>query len=360
MATDSSEQYYDRAKAVKEFDDAKIGVRGLLDSGITTIPRFFIHPPENLTCLRSTHPGAIQIPTVDLSDLYSNSARSQIIKQISDAASEFGFFQITNHGISVSIMDNTISAVRAFHELPAVEKKQHYNRTYEGGVFYATNYDLFRAKAATWRDTLGVQTAPVPPNWERVPAICRTEFMEWGRQMAKLGEVLAQVLCEGLGLQQDRLKEMKCLNASGTLATCYPYCPQPDLTLGVSSHTDPFLLTILMQDEVGGLQAKIGENWIDIKPIHGALVINIGDLLQIISNGMYKSVEHRVLANSLSRLSIATHIGPNHKENSDSFGPLPELLSVEKPARFRNFSMMEFMAKFHSQELSIMADNFRL
>ncbi|XP_068658174.1 1-aminocyclopropane-1-carboxylate oxidase homolog 5-like [Aristolochia californica] len=323
LATDSSEQYYDRAKAVKEFDDAKIGVRGLLDSAITTIPRFFIHPPENLTCLRSTQPGAIQIPTLDLSDLYSNSARSQIIQQIRNAAAEFGFFQITNHGISVSIMDNTISAVRTFHELPAVEKKQHYNRTYEGGVFYATNYDLFRAKAATWRDTL------------KLPQFRRT----------------------GRGL-----KEIKCLNASGTVANCYPYCPQPDLTLGLSSHTDPFLLTILMQDEVGGLQAKIGENWIDIKPIHGALVINIGDLLQIISNGMHKSVEHRVLANSLkkSRLSIATLIGPTHKENSDTFGPLPELLSEEKPALFRNFSMSEFMAKFLGKGLSIMVDNFKL
>ncbi|XP_068658173.1 1-aminocyclopropane-1-carboxylate oxidase homolog 4-like [Aristolochia californica] len=363
MATESSqEEYCNRAKEVKEFDDSKIGVKGLVDSGIITIPRFFIHPPENLTGIRSHHPEAIQIPTIDLSDHNSIPARSHIVQQIRDAASQFGFFHIVNHGIPVSIMDATISAVKAFHELGTEEKKSHYDRSGEGGVYYATNYDLFISRVATWRDTLEVQTAPVPPDWKRVPAICQSELMEWSRQTKSLGEVLAELLCQGLRLQQDRLKELKCMDLRSIVGHCYPHCPQPYLTLGINSHTDPLVLTILLQSEVEGLQAKIGEDWINIKPMHGALVVNIGDLLQIMSNGVYKSVEHRVVANSNkdSRISIAAFLGPTEKEGSRSYGPLPELLSEEKPALYRNFTMEEFMTQFFSKELCVLVNHFKI
>ncbi|XP_068660885.1 1-aminocyclopropane-1-carboxylate oxidase homolog 4-like [Aristolochia californica] len=361
MAMGSSVDYYDRDKQLKEFDDAKIGVGGLLDTGITTIPRFFIQPPENLVGLRS-YPGAVQIPTIDLSDLNSTTARSHIVQQIRDSAAKFGFFQILHHGIPLSVLDDTISAIKAFHVLPTEEKKPHYDRSEKGGVSYSTSVDLFRSKAANWRDTLRVKTAPVPPDWEMVPAICRRELMEWSRQTKKLTEVLAELLCEGLGLPRDKLKELKSLEGSRMLAHCYPYCPQPNLTLGIGAHTDPLLLTILLQNQREGLQVKIGDNWINIKPIHGALVINIGDLFQIISNGVYKSSEHRVVASSSKepRISIANFIGPAEKGNSHSYGPLPELLSGEKPALYRNLTIEELLAAFFSKEISSLVNCFKI
>jgi isopenicillin N synthase-like dioxygenase len=61
----------------------------------------------------------------------------------------------------------------------------------------------------------------------------------------------------------------------------YPYCPQPDLTVGIMSHTDPGVLTVLLQDQIGGLQVKHGEGWVDVKPVPGAIVINVGDIMQV-------------------------------------------------------------------------------
>lgn len=65
----------------------------------------------------------------------------------------------------------------------------------------------------------------------------------------------------------------------------YPPCPQPDLTLGTTSHTDSEILTVLMKDQTGGLQVKHGEAWVHVKPIHGAIVVNVRVLLQV--NNIY-------------------------------------------------------------------------
>ncbi|CAK8570410.1 unnamed protein product [Lathyrus sativus] len=131
----------------------------------------------------------------------------------------------------------------------------------------------------------------------------------------------------------------------------YPFCPQLNLTVGLNSHADPGALTILVQDHIGGLQVRTQQGWVHVKPFDGALVINIGDLLQIISNEEYKSVDHRVLANSSneSRVSIVVFLVPGNKEKL--FGPLPELTSAEKPNLYREFTFNEFLPRFYKKEL---------
>ncbi|XWS10260.1 hypothetical protein CRYUN_Cryun39dG0060200 [Craigia yunnanensis] len=82
----------------------------------------------------------------------------------------------------------------------------------------------------------------------------------------------------------------------------YPICPNPELTVGVRRHSDMGTLTILLQDGIGGFYVKVPEDvdmkkkgeWVEIPPVPGALVINIGDMFQILSNGRYKSAEHRI------------------------------------------------------------------
>lgn len=269
---------YDRAKEVKEFDESKIGCKGLVDSGATTIPRFFIHPLESLPVKPSQPSSSCLIPTVDLSH-----PRSEIVHQIRDAARTWGFFQVIHHGIPVSVLDGAISAVRSFNELPTELKLQHYSRSMAHGVSFSTNFDLYRSKAATWRDTLQVLLGPDPPAVDRIPDVCRSEVVEWGGHVRRVGEVLMGLLSEGLGLEKGRLEEMTCLEGRHMVAHYYPYCPQPDLTLGLGSHTDPGVLTVLLQDQVGGLQVKYQEEWLEVNPLQGALVINIGDLLQVLS-----------------------------------------------------------------------------
>ncbi|XP_043696033.1 1-aminocyclopropane-1-carboxylate oxidase homolog 1-like [Telopea speciosissima] len=346
------EEGYDRAKEVNQFDDSKLGVKGLVDSGITSIPRFFIHPPDSLTATTTAiaaPPPANPIPIIDLSG-FDSDRRSIIIDQIRDASRSLGFFQVTNHGIPSEVLDRTITAIKAFNEQPTEIKALHYNREIGRSALFSSNFDLYRSKAATWRDTITVTWAPNIDTGE-IPEICRSEIVEWDREAQRLGETLMEILSEGLGLEGGRLKALSCTEGKTMVAHYYPFCPQPDLTLGIASHTDPGVLTVLLQDQIGGLQVKHGEHWVDVQPIPGAIVINIGELLQIISNDVYKSVEHRVLANHLHqpRISIGVFFNPNKRENF--YGPLPELVSPDEPALYRSFTLSEYATKYLTTEL---------
>ncbi|XVF43571.1 hypothetical protein PTKIN_Ptkin02bG0050500 [Pterospermum kingtungense] len=347
MATMNGEDQYDRVEEVKRFDDSKIGVKGLVDSGVTTLPRFFVHAPEILADLKpkpKTRP--VAIPTIDLSG-----PRSAVVDQVASASRSFGFFQIVNHGIPVQVLDHTISSTRAFHEQPTDVKARFYHRDVGNGVNFISNVDLYHSKAASWRDTLQVKIGPTLPELEEIPEVCREEVVEWNLQTKALGERLMGLLSEGLGLDTDRLKNTTCLDARLMVGHYYPVCPQPDLTVGLASHTDPGVLSIVLQDHIGGLQIKHEGDWVDVKPLHGALVINIADVLQIMSNDEYVSVEHRVLANPSHEPRVSVAVFFNAGDREALYGPFPELTSPEKPARYRQFTYSDYMRRFFTKEL---------
>uniref|UniRef100_A0A7N0TGI8 Fe2OG dioxygenase domain-containing protein n=1 Tax=Kalanchoe fedtschenkoi TaxID=63787 RepID=A0A7N0TGI8_KALFE len=291
----------------------------------------------------------LAIPTVDLS-----APRSTIVDQIRRAASTLGFFQIVNHSVPHSVLKTTIGAIRAFHEQTVEEKSQFYTRGVSGGVSFSSNVDLFVSKAASWRDTLTVRLGPEMAAEEAIPEVCRAEVVQWRKEVERVGEVLMEFLSEGLGLEATRLKTLTCLGGKMMVGHYYPYCPEPDLTVGITTHTDPGVLTVLMQSE-SGLQVKSGEGdaeeWIDVQPLEGALVINIGDILQIMSNKVYKSVQHRVLANPNKepRVSVAVFFNPSNREGL--FGPLPEVVTAERPAEYKQFTLSDYMRRFFSKEL---------
>ena len=122
---------------------------------------------------------------------------------------------------------------------------------------------------------------PKIADYDQIPEICRNEVIEWDQEIKRLGEVLTELTCEGLGVGTRRLKEMTCLEGKVMVGHYYPNCPQPDLTVGLAYHTDAGVLTVVQQDHVGGLQVKYDGEWMDVKPVPGALVINVGDLLQV-------------------------------------------------------------------------------
>lgn len=145
-----------------------------------------------------------------------------------------------------------------------------------------------------------------------------------------------KLLSQNLGLEEDQL-----LNAFGgeeNIGAClrvnfYPKCPQPDLTLGLSEHSDPGGLTLLLPDEnVAGLQVRKGQNWVTVKPVPNAFIVNIGDQMQVLSNAIYKSVEHRVIANSVKdRVSLALFYNP---KSDLLIQPAKKLVTKDRPALY--------------------------
>ncbi|XP_056165083.1 1-aminocyclopropane-1-carboxylate oxidase homolog 4-like [Syzygium oleosum] len=346
----NEQQAPDRTQEVRQFEDSKLGVKGLLDSGLATLPPLFIHPPDILSSLKPAGAKPKSIPTVDLSGFDSN-RRPSVVEEVARAAREFGFFQIVNHSVPTEVLDRRITALKAFHEQPKEAKARIYRRESKTGVAFFSNIDLLHAKAASWRDTLLIRSGPKLADLEEIPEACRNEVIERNQQVQWLGGLLMVLLSEGLGLNPSKLLDMTCLEKRNMAGQYYPCCPRPDLTIGIVSHTDPGVITVLLQDQIGGLQVKHGDEWVNVKPIPGALIVNIGDLLQIMSNNEYISADHRVLANTSGepRMSVVVFYYPSDCESP--FGPFPELISLEKPAVYQKFKVEEYLKTFYTNEL---------
>jgi isopenicillin N synthase-like dioxygenase len=96
----------------------------------------------------------------------------------------------------------------------------------------------------------------------------------------KLGILVFGLLSEALGLNPNHLNDIDCTEGLSVACHYYPASPQPELTIGTSKHADGSFLTVLLQDHIGGLQVLHQDKWVDNLPVPGALVVNIGDLLQ--------------------------------------------------------------------------------
>lgn len=264
---------YDRASDIKAFDETKAGVKGLVDAGVASIPRFFHTKIEEAAADLNT---SFSIPVVDL-----QAGRDGVVSVVKRATETYGFFQVVNHGIPVEVLDEMREGVKRFNEQDTETKMKYYTRDPSRKVLYNSNFDLYSAPAANWRDTLFLVMASAPPEPEDFPIVCRDIIIQFSSHVQKLGRTLFQLLSEALGLESNRLEEMGCAAGLTKGMHYYPPCPQPHLTLGTSKHSDPGFLTVLMQDHIGGLQVLHQNQWVDVPPLPGALVINIGDLLLV-------------------------------------------------------------------------------
>ncbi|PNX79484.1 protein SRG1-like [Trifolium pratense] len=130
----------------------------------------------------------------------------------------------------------------------------------------------------------------------------------------------------------------------------YPPCPQPEKVIGLTPHSDGSALTILLQlNDVEGLQVRKNGTWVPVKPLPNAFIVNIGDILEIISNGIYRSIEHRATINSeKERISIATFYTSKH---DGEIGPAKSLINEVTPARFKRIGLKEYLKNLFARKL---------
>ncbi|XP_010243876.1 PREDICTED: flavanone 3-dioxygenase-like [Nelumbo nucifera] len=259
-----------------------------------------------------------EIPVISLAGIMgeSESQREEISKKIVEACEEWGMFQVIDHGVEEDLISEMYRLSREFFSLSDDEKLQ-FDMTGGKKGGYLVSSHLQGEAFHDWREFFTFFTYPVESRdysrWPDKPEGWRKVTESYTKKMMDVACKLMEVLSEAMGLEKEALAKA-CINVNQKLLTnFYPKCPQPELALGVKRHTDPSTIVLLVQDQVGGLQATRdgGKTWVTVQPIQGALVVNIGDHGYFLSNGRFKSADHQVAVNSsYSRLSIATFHNP--------------------------------------------------
>ncbi|KAB2617537.1 feruloyl CoA ortho-hydroxylase 1-like [Pyrus ussuriensis x Pyrus communis] len=323
------------------------GVRGLSEMGLKALPKQYIQPLEErittMNVVATTNPGEY-IPIIDM----SNSDDPKVAEAICNAAEKWGFFQLVNHGVPIEVLENVKEATHRFFELPA-EKKTKYSVEHSASknVRFGTSFSPHAEKALEWKDWLSLFYVSEDEASAFWPPACKAEVLEYMKKTDILTKQILEMLMKRLNVKElDQEKEHLLMGSKRINLNCYPVCPNPELTVGVGRHSDVSTLTILLQDHIGGLYIRGTDkkSWVHVPPVKGSLVINIGDALQIMSNGRYKSIEHRVAANGCkNRISVPIFVNPRP---SDLIVPLPEVLASGEKAVYKQVLYSDYVKHF--------------
>ncbi|KAF8409990.1 hypothetical protein HHK36_002510 [Tetracentron sinense] len=335
-----------------------------------------------------------EIPLIDLSllndpDTFDDPrALAGLVAQIVDACKNWGFFQVINHGAPSDLLRGLLTAGKFFFDLP-LEEKRKVRRDEENPLGY---FDTEHTKnVRDWKEVfdfmadngtdpgsmahnallqylpflLEVQRLSLetvyyqkpasyePTNeehhklinqWPECPPQLREACEEYGRNVEKLSYKLLELISMSLGLPAKRFNGFFKEQTSFIRLNHYPPCPTPELTLGVGRHNDAGALTVLAQDDVGGLEVKrkTDGEWIRVKPIPNSYIINVGDISQVWSNDKYASAEHRVVVNSeRESFSIPFFFTPSYYT---IVKPIEELINDENPAKYKEFNWGMFLS----------------
>ncbi|OEL22445.1 Protein DOWNY MILDEW RESISTANCE 6 [Dichanthelium oligosanthes] len=313
-----------------------------------TMPGNYVRPESQRPRLKEVVSGAL-IPVVDL----ACPDRAKVVAAIGDACRSHGFFQILNHGIDAGLMAAVMAVALEFFRLPAEEKAKLYSDDPAKKIRLSTSFNVRKETVHNWRDYLRLHCHPLDqfvPDWPANPPDFKETMSSYCKEVRELGFRLYAAISESLGLEVTYMKETLGEQEQHMAVNFYPPCPEPELTYGLPAHTDPNALTILLMDQdVAGLQVLHGGKWVAVNPQPGALIINIGDQLQALSNGQYRSVWHRAVVNSdRERLSVASFLCPC---NDVELGPARKLVTEETPAVYQNYTYDEYYKKFWSRNL---------
>ncbi|XP_062183772.1 gibberellin 2-beta-dioxygenase 6-like [Phragmites australis] len=285
-----------------------------------------------------------ELPMIDVKCLTSSGGsasareRAACADAMARAASEWGFFQMTNHGVSRALLEEMRREQARLFRLPFETKAKAglLNGSYRWGAPTATSL-----RHLSWSEAFHVPLASISGkdcDYGELSYL-RGVLQEVADAMSRLATTVAVALAESLGYEATG----GAFPAGCDETTCflrlnrYPACPFAADTFGLVPHTDSDFLTVLCQDQVGGLQLMKDSRWVSVKPHPDALIVNVGDLFQAWSNNRYKSVEHKVVANAKAeRFSVAYFLCPSYDSPVGTCG---------EPSPYRAFTFGEYRRK---------------
>jgi isopenicillin N synthase-like dioxygenase len=279
-----------------------------------------------------TPPKTSSIPLIDLSSSFSDAVhdRVRVAEEIHRAARDRGFFYITNHRVAPEVVDRALTAAAKFFALPLEQKRaiamargeaRGYEQSGSQVLDDGSPADLKEAYSfAADLPPDHVAARDATPMWEPnrwPPGLSgfREAMLQYHRVLRALGLHVLRLIALSLDMPEDSFEEP--YRFANPTARIHRYPPQPGDAafnqLGAGAHTDWGGITLLAQDEAGGLEVQGADGtWLRAQPIPGTFVVNLGDLMARWTNDVYRSTFHRVM-NNLSgreRYSIAFFLSP--------------------------------------------------
>ncbi|THG16089.1 hypothetical protein TEA_014811 [Camellia sinensis var. sinensis] len=292
-----------------------------LSKCMDSIPAEYIRSETEQPAITTVKGKLLEVPVIDLGG--GDRDEERVVRMVEEAGREWGIFQ----------------------EEKEVYAKDAESKSIEG---YGSKLQKEVEGKKGWVDHLFHKIWPPSAInyhfWPKNPPSYREANEEYAEQMRGVVEKLFKWLSLGIGLEGDEFnKELGGDELVHLMKiNYYPPCPRPDLALGVVAHTDMCALTILVPNEVPGLQVFKDDHWYDVKYIPNALIVHIGDQIEILSNGKYKAVFHRTTVNKdTTRMSWPVFLEPPEELE---VGPHPKLVNDDdNPPKFKTKKYKDYV-----------------
>ncbi|ONK60260.1 uncharacterized protein A4U43_C08F16170 [Asparagus officinalis] len=324
-------------------------VQELAESG-QALPGCYILPEKQRPDRAS--PSALDIPVIDLSLLLRETGcEDDQAKRLQYAVQSWGLFQVIGYDLSPSFLDEVRDVVRKFFQLPMDVKQKSSNL--KGEKLEPEGYGNYgvarKDQIIDWNDRLYLSVQPEEKRrldlWPENPCSFREMLHEYAMKTRKITEIVLIALAKILKLDENCFKDQVDDRAEVFARfNYYPSCLRPELVHGVKPHSDGSVITILLPDkEVEGLQVLQDADWVKIPIIRDALVINMGNQMEVMSNGIFKSPVHRVVTGSKERTSIAMFFLLQPEKMLE---PTQGLVSETRPCLYRKMKAKDFLKAF--------------
>jgi isopenicillin N synthase-like dioxygenase len=259
------------------------------------------------------------LPVVDLRD-----EPAALRQRLGQVAHEVGFFYLTGHGVPEELIARLLAASRRFFALPQADKDAiaMVNSPHFRG--YTRLGGELTGGAVDWREQIDIGPERVPladpaetylrlqgPNqWPAALPELPAVIAEWDAELARVGRTLLQHWAAALGNPAE-VFDSAFAEVPATLIKVIRYPGRADSEQGVGAHRDAGVLTLLLAEPGSrGLQVRAGEHYVDVDPLPGALIVNIGEMLEIASGGYLRATEHRVALSARERISVPYFFNP--------------------------------------------------
>ncbi|KAK9267691.1 hypothetical protein L1049_010123 [Liquidambar formosana] len=308
------------------------------------------------TC-KSTTSSFNGIPVIDLS---SPNAKNLLVK----ACEEFGFFKVVNHGVPMEFMTKLEAEAIKFFDLPQSDK----DKAGPPDPFGYGNKRIGPNGDVGWIEYLLFSTNPQFISHKSIsifrenPEIFRCAVNDYVSAVKRVACEVLELIAEGLKIQpRNAFSKLLRDEKSDSFFRLNHYPPCPELLqalsgrnlVGFGEHTDPQIISVLKSNDTTGLQIAMKDGtWVSVPPDTNSFFINVGDSLQVLTNGRFRSVKHRVLADSMkSRVSMIYFGGP---PLSEKMSPLPSVMKEGEESLYKEFTWCEYKMSAYKTRL---ADN---